>query len=124
MYEFYNPNPHGKRTGDCVVRALCKALNLSWDEVYIWLCIEGFFDKDWGNVNGVWGDFLRSRGFKRYVIPNSCPDCYTIGDFVNDNPRGTYILATGSHVACVKNGVVYDVFDSRSEVPVFYYCKE
>lgn len=57
MYEYYNPNPKNKQTGDCVVRALCKALDKSWDEVYILLCVQGFIDKDWGNVNSVWADF-------------------------------------------------------------------
>lgn len=124
MYEYYNPNPQGKRTGDCVVRAICKALDKSWDEVYILLCIQGFIDKDWGNVNSVWGNFLRSQGFKRYVIPNSCPDCYTIADFAIDHPDGTYIVATGSHVVCIKNGIAFDSWLSLDEQPTYYYYKE
>ena len=24
-WEYYNPNPAGKRVGDCVIRAICKA---------------------------------------------------------------------------------------------------
>jgi hypothetical protein len=124
MYEYYNPNPQGKRTGDCVVRALCKALNKSWDEVYILLCVQGFIDKDWGNAYSVWGKFLRSQGFKRYVIPNSCPDCYTIADFAIDHPDGTYIVATGSHVVCIKNGIVFDSWLSLDEQPTYYYYKE
>jgi hypothetical protein len=124
MYEYYNPNPQRKRKGDCVVRAICKALNKSWDEVYILLCVQGFIDKDWGNVNSVWGSFLRSQGFKRYIIPNSCPDCYTIADFAIDHPDGTYIVATGSHVVCVKDGITYDSWYSLNEVPTYYYYKE
>ena len=124
MYEYYNPNPFEKRTGDCVIRALCKALSLSWNEVYILLCMEGFIHKDWGNINSVWENYLRSQGFKRYVIPNTCPDCYTIADFAYEHPHGTYILATGTHVVTVQDGTVYDSWYSGSEAPIYYYTKE
>ena len=39
MYEFYNPNPLSKSVGDCVIRALSKALNKSWDDTAIELFI-------------------------------------------------------------------------------------
>ena len=35
MFIQYNPNPEGKSTGDCVIRALTKALNKSWEQVYV-----------------------------------------------------------------------------------------
>ena len=30
----YNANPKNKKTGDCVIRALCTALEDSWEQVY------------------------------------------------------------------------------------------
>ena len=76
-YSYYNPNPHGKRVGDCAVRALSKALNQDWDKTYLWLCIYGFMMSDMPSANAVWGAYLKSRGFKRNIIPDTCPDCYT-----------------------------------------------
>ena len=35
MFEFYNPNPHGRRVGDCVVRAVSKALDQDWQTTYL-----------------------------------------------------------------------------------------
>lgn len=32
MYQYYNPNPVANRTDDCAVRAVAKALNISWEE--------------------------------------------------------------------------------------------
>jgi hypothetical protein len=84
MYQFYNPNPYGKRTGDCVIRAICKATGLEWLDVYLGLCIEGAHNGDWGNTNSVWSAYLRKKGFVRQVIPNTCPDCYTVEDFCED----------------------------------------
>lgn len=32
----------------------------------------------------------------------------TIGQFIRENPRGTYLLAMRGHVATVRNGTLYD----------------
>ncbi len=34
MWKEYNPNPLGKRVGDCVIRAISAAENLSWFDAY------------------------------------------------------------------------------------------
>lgn len=121
---YYNPNPDGKMVGDCVIRAVSKAMDLSWDETYIRIALEGFINKDMPSSNSIWGNYLSSQGFSRYGIPNSCPDCYTISDFSNDHSEGLYILATGSHVVTLINGNYYDAWDSGREIPVFYWTKE
>lgn len=121
MYEYYNPNPVGARTGDCVIRAICKAFDADWVDIYIALSLEGLRLGEWGNANSVWDVYLRKHGYERGVIPNTCPDCYTIGDFADDNPKGIYIIATGSHAVCVKDGVIYDSWDSSKEIPIYYF---
>lgn len=121
-YIYYNPNPRSKRSrGDCVVRAISKATNQSWDKVYWDLCELGYSMGDWGNSNEVWDLYLKRCGFTRHVIPNTCPDCYTVEDFCKDNPYGIFILAIGSHIICIKHGNHYDSWDSGGEVPIFYY---
>lgn len=79
---------------------------------------------DMPSSNEVWGAYLKSIGYKKYVIPNTCPDCYTVRDFCNDNPTGRFLLATGSHVIAVIDGDYYDTWDSGDEVPVYYFTKE
>ena len=56
------------------------------------------------SANNVWGSYLRDIGYKRYIIPNTCPDCYTVRDFCIEHAHGRYILATGSHVVAVVDG--------------------
>lgn len=126
MYVFWNNNPKGIKIGDCVVRAISSALNQPWERTYIDLCIEGFMFADMPNANAVWDSYLRSKGFKRYVIPDTCPDsCYTIGRFAEEHPHGTYIVATGSHVVCVADGgKILDNWDSSGEIPTYFYSKE
>jgi len=77
-YSYYNPNPTGKSVGDCPVRALSRALGQSWDETYAGLALKGFCLGDMPNADSVWGPYLRDHGFTRYLIPDECPDCYTV----------------------------------------------
>lgn len=80
---------------------------------------------DLPNSDAVWGAFLKSRGFRRFAIPDTCPDCYTVADFAEDHPDGTYAVGTGSHVVAVTDGGNYfDSWDSGSEVPIFYWRKD
>lgn len=120
-YVYYNPNPNGKSVGDCVIRAISKAMNYSWDQAYIELCIQGYLMKDLPDSNKVWDSYLRGCGFTRKVIPNTCPDCYTVRDFCKDFPYGVFILATGSHAICSIDGDYYDSINSGNESLIFYY---
>lgn len=124
MYVFYNPNPAGKRIGDCVIRAICKLTGETWDDVYTEIVLQGYVMKDLPSANAVWAAALRRKGFVKKTIPNTCPACYTVRDFCMDNPEGEYILATGSHVIAVVDGKYYDAWDSGEEVPVYFFERE
>ena len=76
------------------------------------------------NANEVWNAYLLRQGFTRHIIPDTCPACYTVEQFSKDNPHGVFIVATGSHAVCVKDGNVLDAWDSSGEVPTYYYAKE
>lgn len=124
-YSYFQPNPQPKNgKGDCTVRALAKALGISWDTAYIELVMQGYYLKDMPSSNEVMSSYLRGKGFRRYAIPNSCPDCYSFNDFALDNPVGTFIVGTGTHIACIKNGVIYDSWDSSECIPLYYFEKE
>ncbi len=124
MYQYYQPNPLNKPRGDCTIRALSKALNMSWDSSYIDLAMQGYLLKDMPSSNEVMHSYLRSKGFSKSAIPDSCPDCYSFEDFAYDHKKGIYIVGTGSHVACIKDGILYDSWDSSECVPLYSYKRE
>lgn len=123
MWIEYNPNPLGLRVGDCVVRAIAKALDKSWEETYIDLCVQGFMMGDFASSNAVFSAYLKHKGFKRHTIEN-CPDCYSIDDFCHDHPNGIYVLGTGTHAVAVVDGNYFDAWRSGDETPVYYFEKE
>ena len=79
MYRFYNPNPRGKRVGDCVVRALCKALDKDWETTATGLFVQSLRDGDMPSADAVWGAYLKSEGWQRRV----CEDACSVADFAS-----------------------------------------
>lgn len=124
MWTEYNPNPVGRRVGDCAVRAIAKALDISWEKAYVLLALNGFLMGDMPNSNSVWGALLRQNGFKARTLPDTCPDCYTADDFCDDNREGAFVLGFGNHVATVVDGDLYDAWDSSQEIPQYIWYKE
>lgn len=120
----WNPNPVGRRVGDCAVRAISKALNVDWETAYVMIASNGFSMGDMPSSDSVWGATLRQHGFYRMSIPDSCPDCYSVTDFCNDNPKGTFVLGFGGHVATVVDGDLYDSWDSSNEIPQFVWYRK
>lgn len=124
MYIKYNANPAGKNAGDCTIRALCLALNQSWEETYAGVAVEGLRLYDMPSANHVWGAYLRGKGFTREMIPDERGEGYTVANFCKDNPRGIYVLALSGHVVGVIDGNYYDTWDSGNEIPIYFWKKE
>ena len=125
MYRYFNPNPiKDKQTGDCTVRAICAATGMSWDEAFDELCEKAKEMGEMPSSNNAWGQYLQDIGFIYRAIPNTCPFCYTAADFCADHPCGTFILGTGTHVICVRNGVILDSYDSSDKVPLYCFYRK
>lgn len=123
MYVYYNPNPTGRRVSDCAVRAVAKALDTDWETAYALIATNGYAMGDIIASDAVWGSVLRQHGFYREAVPNKCPECYSAEDFCRDNPKGTFVLGFGGHVATVVDGNLYDIWDSSNEIPQFVWYK-
>lgn len=124
MWIKYNANPAGRQVGDCTVRAVSKVLDEDWEQSYSGMALQGFMLCDMPSANHVWGAYLRSKGFERHIIPDTCPDCYSVKDFCKDHPKGRFLLALSGHVVCIIDGNYFDTWDSGNETPIYYFKKE
>ena len=122
-FVYYNPNPAGRFVGDCTIRAICKLTDQDWDSVYVATSLEGFIKKDMPSGNSTWGAYLKRLGYVRHIIPNTCPDCYSVRDFCLEHSVGRYLLALDQHVVTVVDGDYYDTWDSGNEIPIYYWAK-
>lgn len=120
-WEYYNPNPIEATVGDCAVRAIARALGMTWEDAYAALATNGFVMANMPSSDIVWGATLREHGFTRHMIPDTCPDCYTVSEFLDEHPRGTYVLKSEGHVCTAIDGVAYDTWNSLHKNPFYYW---
>lgn len=118
MWKYYNPNPKQKNTGDCAVRAISKAFDVSWDKAKAFLDVYSMEEAEVETSDLVWGKILAQNGFKMEAI--LCEHgCDLIG-FCQTHPVGKYVVKLPNHVVCVVDGDYYDSWDSGKEAPI--YC--
>lgn len=124
MWIEYNPNPYGRKTKDCAVRALAKILDVDWRTAFSLLSEVA---KDTGYMAdsaSVLDNVLKAHGFKKESVPDVCAYCYTADDFSHEFFRGEYVLAFDGHVATVIGGNIYDAWDSSQEIPQYFWYRE
>ncbi len=122
MFQYYQPNPvRTDPVGDCTVRALSKALDISWEKAHVMLDYASYMMGDISNSNTVLAAVLRQNGFYLGRLPNGCHDCLTVEEFTQVFPRGTYLIGTGSHVVCVQDGIAYDSWNSGGENVLYFF---
>lgn len=124
MWVYYQPNPCGRSVKDCAVRAITLALNVDWDTAYDILATNGRKMCDMPDSDSVWGAVLRMHGFRKEIVPNTCPTCYTVKQFAYDNPEGIFIIGLGGHVTTVVDGIIYDSWNTSNEIPIYVWKED
>ena len=123
MWIYANPNPCRQEEPDCVVRAISLATGHSWEEVHWDLCMFSHMNCTMPSTNWLWEAYLKQHQFEKFLLPASCPSCTTVKEFCKQFHKGTYVIGTGSHAVCVKDGDYLDSWDSGSEIPTYFFRK-
>lgn len=108
MWKYYNANAKGNFVNDCVVRAISKAEGKSWDKTYEKL-------SDIAQAQGILLDdvnFVEEYLDRRYK--RACHYSKTVGEFAEENLKGTYLITMQGHITVLINGTIYDTFDCRN----------
>ena len=110
MYKFYNANARGNFVNDCTIRAISLAEGKTWDETYDEL-------SEIAQENGIILDdvnFVEPLLDSRYE--RQCYDHTYVGEFVEDHPKGTFLITMNGHITCCIDGILYDTFDCRNRL--------
>jgi len=126
-YCYYQPNKLDIKDeyGDCTIRALSKALNISWLEAFdltIPYCRKYQIPNVFFTSKKIEMEVMKDLGFEYYGISNKKGTKRpTVKEFASSHKEGTYILNVANHeVACV-DGKYYDTWDSGFKSLYGYY---
>lgn len=124
-FKYYNANPKGKHTCDCVIRALSAGLDKEYSEVVMDLAklqIQTGFDD--GDIK-LYGKYLENNGWIKHKQPRKDDNTKYTGKHwcrylsINDkNGNIGSIIANigGHHVVCIKPTNSGDGFNCRYKV--------
>lgn len=115
-----NLNPCGRSVGDCSVRAVAVALDITWEEAFYLLADAAFKMCDMQSSNSVIGAVLRMNGFHMSHVSDVC----TIAKYVKEHPNGIKVMFTTGHVATAIGRNVYDAWDSTNELVQFVWYRK
>ena len=114
-YKYFQPNERDAKDefGDCAVRSICKAENLSWLDAYDMMYKLSREVQCPMNCKAGFEHILRSNGYEYTGISNKKGSKRpTVEHFTKMNNDGTYVLVVANHYVCCVNGFFYDTWDS------------
>lgn len=132
-FHYYDANPKGKKTTDCVVRAISVATNKTWDEVFKALYPIGFKYKLAMNDPKCYERYLKELGWVKHSQPKR-PDNtkYKGYEFIDTKEYNDLLLDNchivakmGSHhLTAIINGKIYDTWNcSEGKIGTYWTQK-
>lgn len=113
-YKYYQPNKKDLKDkyGDCVIRALTKAMNKEWLEVFEELLPYARQLQCMPSEKLCYETYLKANGFEYVGISNKKGSKRpTVDRFAKDHKQGTYVLNVANHIVAVVDGIYYDKWD-------------
>ena len=120
----YQPNPKNNNTGDCSIRAYCKAEGLEWDDAYDMATKLGKEMSMICDDHKVVDKILTENFGYKYIKGEKGAKKKTVNEFAIEHPKGKYVLWVHAHVVTLIDGYYYDSWDSGNRKLNGYYTKE
>lgn len=128
-FHYYNANPKNRKGGDCVIRAICTALDQPWEQTMRELTEIGIKHGYCPNDKNAYSKYLAAKGFGMYRQPRKTDNtkytgeewCEQLTATASNDPRYNRCKAIvahigGHHLVCIKpvDGLfkVHDFWDS------------
>ena len=124
-FHFYNANPKGKFTGDCVFRAFALALDQDYNQTVMemaeLMCETGYAMNDKHGEDA----YMKRKGWIKHKQPRKSDNTkYTGKEFVKMFEGTCVAHIGGHHMVCIKDHKVHDTWDSTGGCIGNYWTKE
>lgn len=115
IYRKYNNNPKGKKTSDCVIRAISHALSKDWCDVA---------DELFLISKKLYTTQTSTQTYTKYLENYQTIPVKYVDENTGKNKRfkvkditwsGTFIIVIANHLTMVKDGILYDTWDCREK---------
>jgi hypothetical protein len=125
VFQYYNANPHGNNTNDCVIRAICGVTDREWDDVLMDLTLCAIKHKLMIDDPDLYTKYLKENGWKKCKQPKkSNGKKYKAYEWA-PTFKGKAIAHVGSHhMVMISHGKVWDTWYSLDGVVGNYWIKE
>lgn len=126
-FKYYQPNKKDLKDsyGDCTVRALSKALGITWLEAFdlmIPICRREQVSNIFDAPSKIEREWLKELGFEYHGVSNKKGSKRpTVDSFAKDHPTGTFIANVANHEVAVVDGMYYDTWDCGFKSLYGYY---
>lgn len=123
-FAYHNQNPKGRKTSDCVVRALSFALEMPYEEVLKELfetqlktgyCL---LDKQ------CYERVLAAHGFVKIKQPRHENGTKYLVREIDTLTNARCVISLANHLTAYKDGFIFDLWDCRTKTIGNYYVKQ
>lgn len=129
-FHYYNANPKNRISGDCVIRALCTAMQKPYKDVYKELFDFSLQTGYILNDKKCFERYLKSKGWVKHKQPRKTNNCkYTGKEFCcklsTSNNGMRHIIANigGHHIVAIIDFKIWDIWDSTDGCIGNYWTK-
>lgn len=121
-FHFHNENPKGRRTGDCVIRAIARATGDSWEDTLMGLTIVGCEIKSEPAYKDCFDAYLQRKGWIKGKQPRK-PDGtkYTVGEWCREKRPKRMIVNVSNHLTCIIDGKCNDIWNCTGKTVLNYW---
>lgn len=114
-FHFFNANPAGYRTGDCMNRAIALATGKSWETAVLVVALWEVKTKRIAGEGKYIDEMLQEFGkWQKHPMPKHEDGTrYTIRELAKELKRekNPVLVTCANHMTCIKGGKVWDTWD-------------
>lgn len=124
-FHFHNENPRGRRTGDCVIRAIGRASGDGWDKTFDGLVEVGRRIKSELAWKDCYEKYLAEQGWIKGKQPRKEDGTkYTVAEWCRKHRRGCMVVSVSNHLTCIIDGKCNDIWNCTGKTVLNYWTRQ